>query len=147
VESLQGPDEVERDEVDSNEDDPNELKLDEDGKDEGSPDQVEPNESDEIIGITTDDPMCFAVQIGKKRWLVVDGTMSCVDGLCHKIEFPGFKTRSGAAFGISATFHVLEKAWQDGTKRRGDIQEWVMLNGRLQSVETIEKEVEIFEAI
>jgi hypothetical protein len=99
--------------------------------------------SDDMLGITTNDPMCLAVQVGKGRWLETEGVISSVDGYCHKIEFPGFMTRSGESFGVTATFHIIEKAWRDGDLDRGNISQMVMVNGLLMTVETIAKAVEL----
>ena len=92
--------------------------------------------ADEASGIATTGPMCFAVRAGADRRLGTEGLMATGDGLCPKIEFPGFVTRSGESFGVTATFHVVERAWNDGDRDRGDITRWVMVNGLLQSVET-----------
>lgn len=99
--------------------------------------------ADEKHGLTTKDTTYFAVRIGDGRWREIEGITSFVDGLCHKIEFPGFVTRSGGSFGITATFHTVEREWQDGAQKRGDIARWVMVNGLLQTVETIERDVEL----
>jgi hypothetical protein len=99
--------------------------------------------ADDTLGITTSDPMCLAVQISDGRWVEVEGVISSVDGYCHKIEFPGFMTRSGESFGVTATFHVLEKAWRDGDVDRGDISQMVMVNGLLMTAETVAKGVEL----
>lgn len=99
--------------------------------------------AEEFSGITTNDQTCLAVRIGDGRWHEVEGVIASVDGLCHKIEFPGFMTRSGESFGITATFHVVERSWKDGEQERGDIARWVMVNGLLKSVETVERGVEL----
>lgn len=99
--------------------------------------------ADDTLGITTNDQMCLAVQIGEGRWVELEGVISSVDGYCHKIEFPGFMTRSGESFGVTATFHVVEKAWRDGGLDRGNISQMVMVNGLLMTVETVAKDVEL----
>jgi hypothetical protein len=101
--------------------------------------------AEQVVGITTTDPMEFAVQVDENRWIVLEGSMSSVDGLCHKVEFPGFMTRSGASFGITANFHFCEKAWQENSVERGNIARMTMVNGVLQTVETIAKGIELIQ--
>jgi hypothetical protein len=99
--------------------------------------------TEEVFGITTTDPMGFAVQVGENRWIVLEGSMSSVDGLCHKVEFPGFMTRSGASFGITADFHICEKGWRENGVERGNIARMTMVNGVLQAVETVARGIEL----
>ncbi|MBI2806314.1 MAG: hypothetical protein HYX68_15150 [Planctomycetes bacterium] len=99
--------------------------------------------ADEATGITTNDPWCFAVQLGAGRLIEINGVMSYVDGYCDKIEFPGFMTRSGASFGVTATFHFVEKAWPDGNLTRGNISRMVMVEGQLMTVDTVAEGVEL----
>jgi hypothetical protein len=99
--------------------------------------------SHEELGITTTDPMAFAVQIGDSRWMILEGELASVDGLCHKVEFPGFMTRSGESFGVTATFHIVEKAWTEGGTECGDITRMTMVNGLLQTVDRVASGIEL----
>lgn len=101
--------------------------------------------SDDQLGITTTDTMGFAVQMDENRWTVLEGSVSSVDGLCHKVEFPGFMTRSGASFGITVSFHIVEKGWEHNGTHRADIACMTMVNGLLQTVETVARNVELID--
>lgn len=100
---------------------------------------------DNEFGVTQDDEMLFAIPLGMGRWAAIDAVISFVDGHCHKIELPGFMTRSGASFGITATFHVVENSWQAGSTHRADIAKWVMVDGLLQTADTVAQDVELLQ--
>lgn len=79
----------------------------------------------------------FAIPNPSGHWYVVPGEAEIVDGVFHRIAFPGFETRSGESFGISATFHVLDAIHRDEKGTYGPIRKIVLRNGRLVSSEAV----------
>jgi hypothetical protein len=60
------------------------------------------------------------------RWRLVSAEAEIVEGLYHKLTFPGFETRSGAGFGLTATPHVTDGAEWDQGRLRGIIRKVVL---------------------
>jgi hypothetical protein len=58
------------------------------------------------------------------------GRFVAVDGFTHKVAFPGFETRSGESFGLTATFHVVTKADSPG-QPVGNITRLAVEGGRV----------------
>lgn len=98
---------------------------------------------DEQLGITAPVPMDLAFPLEDGRWARKNAQVVVVDGHFHKISFPGFETRSGEGFGLTATFHVLQNAVEDASPPRGDIHLFVVQNGRLVSMDRIAAGVEL----
>jgi hypothetical protein len=71
-------------------------------------------------------------------WYAVSSEAVVVEGLFHKISFPGFESRSGEDFGISATFHVFDDGFdKDEIGSYGLLRKHIVLNGRLASSEVV----------
>jgi hypothetical protein len=79
----------------------------------------------------------FAIPDDEGRWHVVPGEAEIIDGLYHKIRFPGFETHSGESFGISATFHVVDRIDREGTGFCARIHKIVLQNGRAVLTEIV----------
>jgi hypothetical protein len=77
--------------------------------------------------------MRLAFPDAQGRWYVVSAEAELVEGVYHKLQFPGFETRSGEGFGITATLHLIEGIfWHDGGLC-GRIQKVVLQNGLITS--------------
>lgn len=87
--------------------------------------------ADEKLGVTAETDISIVVPDGD-RWRVLRGKWVFVDGYVHKISINGgFETRSGEQFGITATFHTLQKVTKEHGKFYGPIDKMVVINGRL----------------
>ena len=74
--------------------------------------------------------------LGGGIWRSQPALFHFVEGHLHKIEWPGFSTRSGECFGISATVHVLSTG-TSGDGRRCEVRRLVFDNGKLLSHSTV----------
>jgi hypothetical protein len=79
----------------------------------------------------------FVIPDDKGIWHVVPGDAEVIDGTYHKLRFPGFETRSGESFGVTATFHVLDALDQEATQCYGPVRKIVLQNGRITSSEVV----------
>ena len=87
--------------------------------------------TNKTLGITVDLKMQFVFPRSDGKWVLREGTLSAVDGLHHKIAFPGFETRSGEGFGITATYHIVQNLRNAGPGVIGDILRMIVVNGIL----------------
>jgi hypothetical protein len=88
-------------------------------------------------------PLMFAFPYGDGRWRGLMGGLVMVEGYFHKISVPGFETRSGGGFGITATFHVAQNVTPEGPIMRAMIRRVVVQNGRVMSNDLVAAGVEI----
>jgi hypothetical protein len=88
--------------------------------------------------------LSLAFPNGKGKWNIVGAEADIVDGYYHKLAFPGFETRSGSGFGITATVYAVddEVFWENG-RLFGTIRRLVLQNGRLCSSEVVGEREEI----
>jgi hypothetical protein len=101
---------------------------------------------EQILGISASLPLMLAFPRKDGRWALRQGTLHAVDGLHHKIEFPGFESRSGEGFGMTATYHISSSTLHEtaaGLGVTGDISEVVIQNGAIASVRVVARGVEI----
>jgi len=91
--------------------------------------------ANEETGITAKVQLVFAFPLTDGKWTRVQGEMHSVDGHVHKISFPGFETRSGEGFGITATFNIFENVKLIECNLVGDVCTFVVQNGRVMSID------------
>lgn len=87
--------------------------------------------------------MRLAFPDGKGRWHAVAAEADVVDGAYHKLKFPGFETRSGQGFGITATFHLFDTLVPDEGRFYAKIRNVVVQNGEAISSEVVGEREEI----
>jgi hypothetical protein len=91
--------------------------------------------SDELLGATGSPAVGFAFPRSDGGWSVLNGHLEFVDGYLHKVSMPGLEARSGEAFGLTVTFHVVRASGDRGGVLVGTIGRLVFQNGRMASSE------------